>query len=143
HQPPSIHVFGGSMTSSTGPIIEVRNAFTITVTNGHLTNHLVPTPCPAGPGGIVEINIVGEVRFVDHGALMKLGVVLADAERVIVRANGSGLDYLHTEIVRTIKTEQSFRASDTKSRNERRASIDRQIAGGYLPADYWELEGGE
>jgi len=134
---------GERMTSSTGPTIEVRNTFTITITNGHLTRDQVPMARTTTPGGIVEVNVLGEVRFVDLGALVNIGAALADAERVIVRATGSGLDHLRTEVARSIKSEMAFRASDARSRADRRASLDRQIAGGYLPADFWDLEDGK
>lgn len=128
------------MTHTIGTIIEVRPTYTITVTGGHLTRDQVPIARTGVSGGTVEINIVGEVRYVDLGAFINLGTVLADAEKVIVRASGDVLSTLHNEVARAIATERQFRAHDAESREVRRASLQRQIDAGLLPADHMERE---
>lgn len=130
------------MTHTIGTIIEVRPTYTITVTGGRLTRDQVPIARTGTPGGKVEINIVGEVRYVDLGAFMNLGTALADAAEIIVRADGDVNDELRQEVSRAIATERQFRAHDEQSRQTRRASLQRQIDAGLLPADHLEREAG-
>ena len=122
------------------PDIEIRPTYSIQAIDGRLDREQVPIAHENTTGATVEINIVGEVTFVGFGALMPLATALADADKVIVRAHGSGLDYLHSEVVRAIETERQFRAHDAEMREVRQASIRRQVADGYLPADV--LDGG-
>lgn len=122
------------------PDIEIRPTYSIQAIDGRLDREQVPIAHENTTGATVEINIVGEVTFVGFGALMPLATALADADRVIVRAHGSGLDYLRTEVTRAIKSEQQFRASVDEMRQVRQASIRRQVDAGLLPADV--LDGG-
>lgn len=131
-------------TISTSPDIEIRTAFTISLPDGHghtLDASHVPHARETPPGGIVEITITGEVTYVYSGCFMGLATVLADASRVIVRANGSGARHLHGEVTRAINSELDFRRHAEESRAVRRASLERQVRDGYLPADVLD-EGG-
>lgn len=123
--------------------INIEPTYVIQVDDGHLTRHRSPIPRAGATRRTVTVLILGEVRFVDPDAFLNLGPLLADAEEVTVQAHGSGLGYLHTAVEQAIDVERSFRAHDAESREVRRASIQRQIDAGYLPADHLTREAGQ
>jgi hypothetical protein len=123
----------------TYPRITVRTAITITARDGFLDRDAVATAArdlgdtPAG--GAITVHVHGRIGVVAPDALLPIGHLLADASEIDVTGAGRGLPALAQAVRHAIDTERGFRAHDEQSRLTRLASLERQVAAGYLPAD--------
>ncbi|WP_435107322.1 hypothetical protein [Nocardiopsis synnemataformans] len=123
----------------TYPRITVRTAISITARDGFLDQAAVAVAArelgDTPVGGVVAVHVHGRVSVVMPDALLPVGHLLADATEVDVAVAGRGLPALVQAVKYAIDTERGFRAHDEQSRLTRLASLERQVAAGYLPAD--------
>lgn len=128
----------------TYPQITMRTAISITARDGALTRDDVAITArdlgdtPAGTA--VAVHVQGRIDFVAPDALVPVGYLLADATEIDVAAAGRGLPALAQAVKTAIDIERGFRAHDARCRATRRASLERQVAAGQLPADILDEE---